>query len=150
MCPQCVRVCVHVCVCACTRPWCVLIPSHCNLTSGQNCSSACFSLQFHNKVTCFMLHHIEEPCSLGAHAAVIVPPTWIIKVKKPQVTARTLTLPGRCTEKSLAATWSSPPTRLRVPATSVRSSHRSCVHFRFDCRGLSQGTGSSPSGNLSS
>ncbi|XP_033288274.2 diacylglycerol kinase iota [Orcinus orca] len=39
---------------------------------------------FHNKVTCFMLHQIEEPCSLGAHAAVIVPPTWIIKVKKPQ------------------------------------------------------------------
>ncbi|XP_033018009.1 diacylglycerol kinase iota isoform X7 [Lacerta agilis] len=39
---------------------------------------------FHNKVTCFMLQHIEEPCSLGAHAAVIVPPTWIIKVKKPQ------------------------------------------------------------------
>uniref|UniRef100_A0A8C4JZB8 Diacylglycerol kinase n=1 Tax=Dromaius novaehollandiae TaxID=8790 RepID=A0A8C4JZB8_DRONO len=44
---------------------------------------------FHNKVTCFMLHHIEEPCSLGAHAAVIVPPTWIIKVKKPQVTTST-------------------------------------------------------------
>ncbi|OCT58138.1 hypothetical protein XELAEV_18002467mg [Xenopus laevis] len=39
---------------------------------------------FHNKVTCFLLHHIEEPCSLGAHAAVIVPPSWIIKVKKPQ------------------------------------------------------------------
>uniref|UniRef100_A0A8C7E089 Diacylglycerol kinase n=1 Tax=Naja naja TaxID=35670 RepID=A0A8C7E089_NAJNA len=39
---------------------------------------------FHNKVTCFLLQHIEEPCSLGAHAAVIVPPTWIIKVKKPQ------------------------------------------------------------------
>ncbi|MEE6523194.1 hypothetical protein FKM82_021960 [Ascaphus truei] len=36
--------------------------------------------QFHNKVTCFLLHHIEEPCSLGAHAAVIVPPSWIIKV----------------------------------------------------------------------
>ncbi|XP_069084065.1 diacylglycerol kinase iota isoform X2 [Pleurodeles waltl] len=35
---------------------------------------------FHNKVTCFLLHHIEEPCSLGAHAAVIVPPTWIIKM----------------------------------------------------------------------
>nr|XP_042128989.1 diacylglycerol kinase iota isoform X2 [Peromyscus maniculatus bairdii] len=45
---------------------------------------------FHNKVTCFMLHHIEEPCSLGAHAAVIVPPTWIIKVKKPQV----ISIPG--------------------------------------------------------
>ncbi|XP_068133962.1 diacylglycerol kinase iota isoform X4 [Hyperolius riggenbachi] len=43
---------------------------------------------FHNKVTCFLLHHIEEPCSLGAHAAVIVPPSWIIKVKKPQVNSK--------------------------------------------------------------
>uniref|UniRef100_A0A8C3TS34 Diacylglycerol kinase n=1 Tax=Catharus ustulatus TaxID=91951 RepID=A0A8C3TS34_CATUS len=41
--------------------------------------------------TCFMLHHIEEPCSLGAHAAVIVPPTWIIKVKKPQNSLKTST-----------------------------------------------------------
>ncbi|XP_041111199.1 diacylglycerol kinase iota-like isoform X1 [Polyodon spathula] len=39
---------------------------------------------FHNKVTCFMLHQIEEPCSLGGHAGVIVPPSWIIKMKKPQ------------------------------------------------------------------
>ncbi|KAA0723471.1 Diacylglycerol kinase zeta [Triplophysa tibetana] len=39
---------------------------------------------YHNKVTCFMLQQIEEPCSLGAHAAVIVPPTWIIRVRKPQ------------------------------------------------------------------
>ncbi|XP_033882107.3 diacylglycerol kinase iota-like isoform X3 [Acipenser ruthenus] len=39
---------------------------------------------FHNKVTCFMLHQIEEPCSLGGHAGVIVPPSWVIKVKKPQ------------------------------------------------------------------
>uniref|UniRef100_A0A7N6BLI9 Diacylglycerol kinase n=1 Tax=Anabas testudineus TaxID=64144 RepID=A0A7N6BLI9_ANATE len=43
---------------------------------------------FHNKVTCFMLHQIEEPCSLGAHAGVIVPPSWIIKVRKPQNSAR--------------------------------------------------------------
>ncbi|KAM8940239.1 diacylglycerol kinase zeta isoform 1-T1 [Pelodytes ibericus] len=41
-------------------------------------------LAYHNKVSCFMLHHIEEPCSLGAHAAVIVPPTWIIRVRRPQ------------------------------------------------------------------
>ena len=34
-----------------------------------------------------MLHHIEEPCSLGAHTAVIVLPTWIIKVKKPQTSS---------------------------------------------------------------
>ncbi|XP_053532583.1 diacylglycerol kinase zeta isoform X6 [Ictalurus punctatus] len=39
---------------------------------------------YHNKVTCFMLQQIEEPCSLGAHAAVIVPPTWIIHVRRPQ------------------------------------------------------------------
>lgn len=52
-----------------------------------------FFLQFHNKVTCFMLHQIEEPCSLGAHAGVIVPPSWIIKVRKPQV--RTHTQPRR-------------------------------------------------------
>ncbi|XP_063800355.1 diacylglycerol kinase zeta isoform X5 [Pseudophryne corroboree] len=41
-------------------------------------------LAYHNKVSCFMLHHIEEPCSLGAHAAVIMPPTWIIRVRRPQ------------------------------------------------------------------
>ncbi|XP_068116417.1 diacylglycerol kinase zeta isoform X2 [Hyperolius riggenbachi] len=41
-------------------------------------------LAYHNKVSCFMLHHIEEPCSLGAHAAVIVPPTWIVRVRRPQ------------------------------------------------------------------
>ncbi|XP_042371504.1 diacylglycerol kinase iota-like, partial [Plectropomus leopardus] len=46
---------------------------------------------FHNKVTCFMLHQIEEPCSLGAHAGVIVPPSWIIKVRKPQVHTHTHT-----------------------------------------------------------
>ena len=42
-------------------------------------------LQYHNKVTCFMLQQIEEPCSLGAHASVIVPPTWIVRVRKAQV-----------------------------------------------------------------
>ncbi|XP_038663361.1 diacylglycerol kinase zeta isoform X2 [Scyliorhinus canicula] len=39
---------------------------------------------YHNKVTCFMLQQIEEPCTLGAHAAVIVPPTWIIRVRRVQ------------------------------------------------------------------
>ena len=77
--------------------------------SVQNILLACFSLQFHNKVTCFMLHQIEEPCSLGAHAAVIVPPTWIIKVKKPQVTAGTLVLLGQLREKGTAASCFSPP-----------------------------------------
>ncbi|GCB73121.1 hypothetical protein scyTo_0002360, partial [Scyliorhinus torazame] len=40
--------------------------------------------KYHNKVTCFMLQQIEEPCTLGAHAAVIVPPTWIIRVRRVQ------------------------------------------------------------------
>ncbi|XP_054826427.1 diacylglycerol kinase zeta isoform X2 [Eublepharis macularius] len=39
---------------------------------------------YHSKVSCFMLQHIEEPCSLGAHAAVVVPPTWILRVRHPQ------------------------------------------------------------------
>uniref|UniRef100_A0AAV2KX67 Diacylglycerol kinase n=1 Tax=Knipowitschia caucasica TaxID=637954 RepID=A0AAV2KX67_KNICA len=43
---------------------------------------------YHNKVTCFMLQQIEECCSLGAHAAVMVPPTWIIRVRKPQTSLK--------------------------------------------------------------
>ncbi|XP_074853674.1 diacylglycerol kinase zeta isoform X3 [Carettochelys insculpta] len=39
---------------------------------------------YHSKVSCFMLQRIEEPCSLGAHAAVVVPPTWILRVRRPQ------------------------------------------------------------------
>uniref|UniRef100_A0A3P9Q971 Diacylglycerol kinase n=1 Tax=Poecilia reticulata TaxID=8081 RepID=A0A3P9Q971_POERE len=35
-----------------------------------------------------MLQQIEECCSLGAHAAVIVPPTWIIRVRKPQTSLK--------------------------------------------------------------
>uniref|UniRef100_A0A8D0GD55 Diacylglycerol kinase n=1 Tax=Sphenodon punctatus TaxID=8508 RepID=A0A8D0GD55_SPHPU len=43
---------------------------------------------YHSKVSCFMLQHIEEPCSLGAHAAVIIPPTWILRVRRPQNTLK--------------------------------------------------------------
>ncbi|XP_028320692.1 diacylglycerol kinase zeta isoform X2 [Gouania willdenowi] len=39
---------------------------------------------YHNKVSCFMLQQIEEACPIGAHAALIVPPTWIIRVKRYQ------------------------------------------------------------------
>ncbi|XP_070616526.1 diacylglycerol kinase zeta isoform X4 [Erythrolamprus reginae] len=39
---------------------------------------------YHSKVSCFMLQHIEEPCSLGAHAAIVIPPTWILHVRHPQ------------------------------------------------------------------
>ncbi|XP_037539228.1 diacylglycerol kinase zeta [Nematolebias whitei] len=43
---------------------------------------------YHNKVACFMLQQIEECCSLGAHAAVIVPPTWIIRVRRSQTSLK--------------------------------------------------------------
>ncbi|XP_023695573.2 diacylglycerol kinase zeta-like isoform X7 [Paramormyrops kingsleyae] len=43
---------------------------------------------YHNKVTCFMLQHIGEACSLGAHASVIVPPTWIIRARRPQTSLK--------------------------------------------------------------
>lgn len=45
-----------------------------------------FSLQYHNKLSCFMLQQIEEPCPIGAHAALVVPPTWIIRIRRHQVT----------------------------------------------------------------
>ncbi|KAJ7998332.1 hypothetical protein DPEC_G00221600 [Dallia pectoralis] len=43
---------------------------------------------YHNKVSCFMMQQIEEPCLLGAHASVIVPPTWIFRVRKPQTSLK--------------------------------------------------------------
>ncbi|XP_070986097.1 diacylglycerol kinase zeta-like isoform X13 [Oncorhynchus clarkii lewisi] len=43
---------------------------------------------YHNKVSCFMLQQIEESCSLGAHASVIVPPTWILRVRRPQTSLK--------------------------------------------------------------
>lgn len=33
-----------------------------------------------------MLQQIEEACPIGAHGALIVPPTWIIRVRRHQVT----------------------------------------------------------------
>ncbi|XP_008278035.1 diacylglycerol kinase zeta-like [Stegastes partitus] len=39
---------------------------------------------YHNKVSCFMLQQIEEACPVGAHAALIVPPTWIIRIRRHQ------------------------------------------------------------------
>uniref|UniRef100_A0A8B9HL97 Diacylglycerol kinase n=1 Tax=Astyanax mexicanus TaxID=7994 RepID=A0A8B9HL97_ASTMX len=35
-----------------------------------------------------MLQQIEETCSLGAHAAVIVPPSWIIRVRRQQASLK--------------------------------------------------------------
>nr|XP_046237655.1 diacylglycerol kinase zeta-like isoform X1 [Scatophagus argus] len=39
---------------------------------------------YHNRVSCFMLQQIEEACPIGAHAALIVPPTWIIRIRRHQ------------------------------------------------------------------
>ncbi|CAK6976514.1 diacylglycerol kinase zeta-like isoform X3 [Scomber scombrus] len=39
---------------------------------------------YHNKVSCFMLQQIEEACPIGAHAALIVPPSWIIRIRRHQ------------------------------------------------------------------
>ncbi|XP_041822246.1 diacylglycerol kinase zeta-like isoform X2 [Chelmon rostratus] len=43
---------------------------------------------YHNKVSCFMLQQIEEACPIGAHAALIVPPTWIIRVRRHQTSMK--------------------------------------------------------------
>ncbi|XP_034004203.1 diacylglycerol kinase zeta-like, partial [Trematomus bernacchii] len=55
---------------------------------------------YHNKVTCFMLQQIEECCSLGAHAAAIVPPTWIIRVRKTQTSLKSSKKKKRTSLKS--------------------------------------------------
>ncbi|EPY89069.1 hypothetical protein CB1_000138038 [Camelus ferus] len=43
---------------------------------------------YHSKVSCFMLQQIEEPCSLGVHAAVVTPPIWILYARRPQNTLK--------------------------------------------------------------
>ncbi|KAL1764672.1 diacylglycerol kinase zeta isoform X5 [Sigmodon hispidus] len=43
---------------------------------------------YHCKVSCFMLQQTEEPCSLGVHAAVDIPPTWILWARRPQNTLK--------------------------------------------------------------
>uniref|UniRef100_A0A8C6HLC7 Diacylglycerol kinase n=1 Tax=Mus spicilegus TaxID=10103 RepID=A0A8C6HLC7_MUSSI len=43
---------------------------------------------YHSKVSCFMMQQIEEPCSLGVHAAVVIPPTWILRARRPQNTLK--------------------------------------------------------------
>ncbi|XP_076370136.1 eye-specific diacylglycerol kinase-like isoform X2 [Tachypleus tridentatus] len=37
---------------------------------------------YHNKEPCFNLHKLEEQCTLGSHADVIVPPSWIVKLPR--------------------------------------------------------------------
>uniref|UniRef100_A0A3Q2EBL1 Diacylglycerol kinase n=1 Tax=Cyprinodon variegatus TaxID=28743 RepID=A0A3Q2EBL1_CYPVA len=59
---------------------------------------------YHNKVSCFMLQQIEECCSLGAHAAVIIPPTWIIRVRKPQTSLKSSKKKKRTSLKSNKST----------------------------------------------
>uniref|UniRef100_A0A8C5A4Y9 Diacylglycerol kinase n=1 Tax=Gadus morhua TaxID=8049 RepID=A0A8C5A4Y9_GADMO len=43
---------------------------------------------YHNKVSCFMLQRIEEACPVGAHAALVVPPTWITRVRRHQASTK--------------------------------------------------------------
>ncbi|XP_076334675.1 diacylglycerol kinase zeta-like [Tachypleus tridentatus] len=39
-------------------------------------------LSFHNKSYCFSIEKLSEHCSLGVHADIIVPPTWIVKLPR--------------------------------------------------------------------
>nr|XP_002121503.2 diacylglycerol kinase zeta-like isoform X1 [Ciona intestinalis] len=43
---------------------------------------------FHNKVSCFQIHKINEPCGLGMFFRSIVPPTWIVKASTKQKSIR--------------------------------------------------------------
>ncbi|KAL3316702.1 hypothetical protein Ciccas_004652, partial [Cichlidogyrus casuarinus] len=37
---------------------------------------------YHNRMQCFMVHLMTEPCSFGNLCSVIVPPSWIIRTQK--------------------------------------------------------------------
>ncbi|XP_043261188.1 eye-specific diacylglycerol kinase isoform X1 [Colletes gigas] len=37
---------------------------------------------YHNKEACFNVQKIGENCELGAHASIIVPPSWIVKLPR--------------------------------------------------------------------
>jgi len=37
---------------------------------------------YHNKISCFMMQQIKEQCTLGIHASIVIPPSWIIKLPK--------------------------------------------------------------------
>ncbi|CAI9735816.1 diacylglycerol kinase zeta-like isoform X6 [Octopus vulgaris] len=39
-------------------------------------------MAYHNKITCFMMRHFEEQCTLGVHSNIIIPPSWIIKLPR--------------------------------------------------------------------
>lgn len=79
-------------------------------------------LQYHNKVTCFMLQQIEEPCTLGAHAAVIIPPTWIIRPRRVQVRETShIFRPHLCLPQSITL---SPLSFFSNPQNSLKSSKK--------------------------
>ncbi|XP_012279968.1 eye-specific diacylglycerol kinase isoform X2 [Orussus abietinus] len=37
---------------------------------------------YHNKESCFNVERIGENCELGAHASIVVPPSWIVKLPR--------------------------------------------------------------------
>lgn len=43
---------------------------------------------YHNKVECFKMNKIDEICDLGAHANLIVPPSWVVKLPPRRMHAR--------------------------------------------------------------
>ncbi|XP_076664280.1 retinal degeneration A isoform X3 [Andrena cerasifolii] len=45
------------------------------------CCSWC-KAAYHNKEACFSVQKIGENCELGAHASIIVPPSWIVKLPR--------------------------------------------------------------------
>ncbi|XP_039259245.2 uncharacterized protein LOC120335722 isoform X2 [Styela clava] len=55
---------------------------------------------YHNKVSCFRMQKIHEACTLGVHARIIVPPTWIVKW-----TPRGKSLRNRSKKKRSSGMW---------------------------------------------
>ncbi|KAK2100511.1 hypothetical protein P7K49_021859 [Saguinus oedipus] len=102
------------------------------------------SPQYHSKVSCFMLQQIEEPCSLGVHAAVVIPPTWILRARRPQVsTACTLDAPpctlGSASDPSLPTLSPTPLLPLQNTLKASKKKKRASFKRKSSKKGPEEG-----------
>uniref|UniRef100_A0A4W3GNF1 Phorbol-ester/DAG-type domain-containing protein n=1 Tax=Callorhinchus milii TaxID=7868 RepID=A0A4W3GNF1_CALMI len=86
---------------------------------------------YHNKVTCFMLQQIEEPCTLGAHAAVIVPPTWILRVRRAQTSLKSSKKKKRTSFKRKSSKKGEVSHCETLPTLHTHYTHSMCAHTLY-------------------